>query len=335
MNVLTDGEKDIMSLSLSHTQPKNIRYHQNKKYEKRHDMNQVNQLTDYDCDCVISSTHGIPCHYMLQFLEGEDDDLMPYHIHGFWRSLEYYKPLEVDKWEDQDVADRNVLQGMVQQICGRGGLKEPKESDAPKGRPRKKATARDPSWFKHEGVRTTPSKSWSTPRKSRTTPNKERPTPTSKSRPTPSVDDYYMQFIPEKLHYLVRYVIDVDGDGHCGFRCVSYAIYPSDQHRYLEMRHDLIDHITIYWGILYHNVYAPTELEEVKTRLGWLSPTQCPKPYWLHNWDLSEYANLQNRAFVVFDKWGPNGIPYGEICLPMAHAYRTSPVGVTYLVCMG
>ncbi|CAN0903911.1 hypothetical protein LINGRAHAP2_LOCUS22785 [Linum grandiflorum] len=38
------------------------------------------------------------------------------------------------------------------------GLKEPKESDAPKGKPRKKATARDPSWFEHEGVRTTPSK---------------------------------------------------------------------------------------------------------------------------------------------------------------------------------
>ncbi|CAN0899142.1 hypothetical protein LINGRAHAP2_LOCUS20097 [Linum grandiflorum] len=42
MNVLTDAEKeDIMSLSWSHTQPKNIRYHLNKKYDRRHDMNQV------------------------------------------------------------------------------------------------------------------------------------------------------------------------------------------------------------------------------------------------------------------------------------------------------
>ncbi|CAN0881929.1 hypothetical protein LINGRAHAP2_LOCUS14504 [Linum grandiflorum] len=141
-------------------------------------------------------------------MEENDDDLMPYHIHDFWRSLEYHKPPEVDKWEAHDAADRSVLQGMVQKVCHKGGpsvwalsrliwsefqpesegLKEPKESDAPKGRPRKKATARDPSWFEHEGVRTTPSKSRSTPGKSRLTPNKERPTPTSKSRPTPNED---------------------------------------------------------------------------------------------------------------------------------------------------
>ncbi|CAN0899140.1 hypothetical protein LINGRAHAP2_LOCUS20096, partial [Linum grandiflorum] len=53
---------------------------------------QVNQQTNYDCDCVISKTHGIPCHCILQFLEGDGSDLMPYHVHGFWRSLEYYKP---------------------------------------------------------------------------------------------------------------------------------------------------------------------------------------------------------------------------------------------------
>ncbi|CAN0899139.1 hypothetical protein LINGRAHAP2_LOCUS20095 [Linum grandiflorum] len=102
----------------------------------------------------------------------------------------------------------------------------------------KKATARDPSWFEHEGVRTTPNESRSTLGKSRTTPNRERPTTTSKSRTTTSADDYYMHFIPEKLHHLVRYVIDVDGDGHCGFRFVSYSIYPGDQYRYLEMRQE-------------------------------------------------------------------------------------------------
>ncbi|CAN0903909.1 hypothetical protein LINGRAHAP2_LOCUS22785 [Linum grandiflorum] len=191
------------------------------------------------------------------------------------------------------------------------GLKEPKESDAPKGKPRKKATARDPSWFEHEGVRTTPSKckyiSY----------------------------DYYMQFIPEKLHHLVRSFINVDGDGYCGFRCVSYAIYPSNQDRYLGMRQDLIDHITVYWGSLYHNVYAPTALEEVRTMLGWLSPTPCHAPYWLHNWDLCGYATLHNHAFVVFGKWGPNQPSYGETFLPMAHAYGMAPAGVTYLVCTG
>ncbi|CAN0846281.1 hypothetical protein LINGRAHAP2_LOCUS4374 [Linum grandiflorum] len=255
-------------------------------------------------------------------------DLRPYHVHGFWRSMEYRKPPEVDKWEDHDAADRTLLEGQIQKVCEKGGpsvralsrlirsefqpetdgLKEPKESDAPRGRPRKKATARDPSWFEHEGVRTTPSK---------------------------CKYNYYMQFIPEKLHHLVRSFIDVDGDGHCGFRCLSYAIYPGNQDRYLEMRQNLIDHITVYWGSLYHNVYAPTTLQDVRTRLGWLSPTPCLAPYWLHNWDLCGYATLYNRAFVVFGKWGPAGPSYGETFLPMAHASGTTPDGVTYLVCTG
>ncbi|CAN0846115.1 hypothetical protein LINGRAHAP2_LOCUS4304 [Linum grandiflorum] len=98
------------------------------------------------------------------------------------------------------------------------------------------------------------------------------------------------------------------------------------------MRQDLIDHINVYWGSLYHNVYAPTKLEEVRNMLGWLSPTQCPEPYWLS----SGYATLYNHAFVVLAKWSPNGVPYGETFLPMAHAYGTaSPNGVTYLVCTG
>ncbi|CAN0876253.1 hypothetical protein LINGRAHAP2_LOCUS11201, partial [Linum grandiflorum] len=242
---------------------------------------QVHKPSDYKCDCVISGTHGIPCNCVLEGMEETGLDLRPYHVHGFWRSMEYRKPPEVDKWEDHDAAYRNLLEEQVQTVCEKGApsvralsrlirsefqpetdrLKEPKESDAPKGRPH--------------------------------------------------------------------------GDGHCGFRCVSYAIYPGNQDRYLEMRQNLIDHITVYWGSLYHNVYALTTLQDVRTRLGWLSPTPCLTPYWLHNWDLCGYATLHNRAFVVFGKWGPNGPSYGEKFLPMAHVSRTAPDGVIYLVCTG
>ncbi|CAN0900059.1 hypothetical protein LINGRAHAP2_LOCUS20619 [Linum grandiflorum] len=139
---------------------------------------QVNKPSDYECDCVIPHTHGIPCNCVLEGMEESGIDLRPYHVHGFWRSMEYRKPPEVDKWEDHDAADRTLLEGQIQKVCEKGapsvwalsrlirsefqpetdGLKEPKESDAPRGRPRKKATARDPSWFEHEGVRTTPNK---------------------------------------------------------------------------------------------------------------------------------------------------------------------------------
>ncbi|CAN0846545.1 hypothetical protein LINGRAHAP2_LOCUS4503 [Linum grandiflorum] len=93
-------------------------------------------------------------------MEESGKDLRPYHVHGFWRSMEYRKPPEVDKWEAHDAADRTLLEGQVQKVCEKGapsvralsrliwsefqpetdGLKEPKESDAPRGRPRKKAT---------------------------------------------------------------------------------------------------------------------------------------------------------------------------------------------------
>ncbi|CAN1240006.1 hypothetical protein LINGRAPRIM_LOCUS2568 [Linum grandiflorum] len=84
-------------------------------------VEQVNEPTDYDCDCVISLTHGITCNCVLQGMEENGDDLMPYHVHGFWRSMEYRKPPEVDKWEDHDAADRSLLQGMVQKVCDKGG----------------------------------------------------------------------------------------------------------------------------------------------------------------------------------------------------------------------
>ncbi|CAN0846542.1 hypothetical protein LINGRAHAP2_LOCUS4503, partial [Linum grandiflorum] len=120
----------------------------------------VNKPSDYECDCVISHTHGIPCNCVLEGMEESGKDLRPYHVHGFWRSMEYRKPPEVDKWEAHDAADRTLLEGQVQKVCEKGapsvralsrliwsefqpetdGLKEPKESDAPRGRPRKKAT---------------------------------------------------------------------------------------------------------------------------------------------------------------------------------------------------
>ncbi|CAN0845378.1 hypothetical protein LINGRAHAP2_LOCUS4120 [Linum grandiflorum] len=72
-----------------------------------------------DCDCVIATIHGILCHCMLESLKENCLELMHYHIHGFWRYLEYYKPPKVDRWEDQDVVDHNVFEGMFQQICDR------------------------------------------------------------------------------------------------------------------------------------------------------------------------------------------------------------------------
>ncbi|CAN0898728.1 hypothetical protein LINGRAHAP2_LOCUS19873, partial [Linum grandiflorum] len=38
---------------------------------------QVNKPSDYECDCVISSTHGIPCNCVLQGMEENGLDALP------------------------------------------------------------------------------------------------------------------------------------------------------------------------------------------------------------------------------------------------------------------
>ena len=154
---------------------------------------------DTTCDCVVETTHGIPCYCSLHSKEAADEELKPYHLHKFWRSLSYTTPAEHDVWAEHDVADRNILDGMVKTICSRGGpsvralsrlvrsafqpesegLKEPKVADAPKGRPRaRKTDRRNPSWHEHASAQCTPPKSRGS--STRSTPN-SKATPSSRA----------------------------------------------------------------------------------------------------------------------------------------------------------
>lgn len=141
-------------------------------------MNEALSSKD-DCDCVIETTHGLPCTCRLESMERDGVELKPYHLHHFWRSLEYRLPVDSEKWEDHDSTDRAILSGMVQTICDRGGpavraltslvrsqyqpesdgVKQPKKSDAPKGRPRaRKTDGRHPSYHEHASAHCTPPK---------------------------------------------------------------------------------------------------------------------------------------------------------------------------------
>ena len=142
-----------------------------------------------------------------------------------------------------------------------------------------------------------------------------------------------MSYIPAGLWPLATSVFDVVGDGHYGFRCVSHSFIGGDQHQYVAMRQELMDHVHVYWGRWYHKVYEG-ELDTVLTRLGWLWNTPCERPWWLWNLDLFGFATKHNWTYVVFGMGG-RGIPYGETFLPMKIGDTPEPGGVTFLVCTG
>ncbi|CAI0437012.1 unnamed protein product [Linum tenue] len=126
------------------------------------------------CGCRLHETHGLPCKCKMDALSDAGMELHPHHLHRFWSSLVYESPPDGAKWEDHDATERGIFAAMVEDVYRQGpaavrnasqlllphirpqvaGLLEPRESEAPKGRPPKRSNTRDPSWFEHERTRT-------------------------------------------------------------------------------------------------------------------------------------------------------------------------------------
>ena len=136
------------------------------------------------------------------------------------------------------------------------------------------------------------------------------------------------------MHPVLGDVFNPRGDGHCGFRCISYIVSGGDDSQYVDMRRRLMEHVTMNWYELYSNVYS-TDLNGVIHRLGWLWETPCDETWWFWNVDLLGYATMFNWTFVVFGP-GLRGVPYGETYLPLiVEEGTTAPLGVSYIVCTG
>ncbi|CAI0463968.1 unnamed protein product [Linum tenue] len=107
------------------------------------------------CGCRLHETHGLPCKCKMDALSDAGMELHPHHLHRFWSSLVHESPPDGAKWEDHDATERGIFAAMVEDVYRQGpaavrkasqlllphirpqvaGLLEPRESEAPKGRP--------------------------------------------------------------------------------------------------------------------------------------------------------------------------------------------------------
>ncbi|CAI0443847.1 unnamed protein product [Linum tenue] len=294
-------------------------------------------------------------------------ELYPYHLHRFWSSLVYESPPDRAEWEDHDAIERNIFTAMVEDVYKQGpaairkatqilrphihpqveGLQEPRESEAQRGRPPKRANARDPSSFEHERARAEKrSKTNQSPRTPRSKTNQSPRTPRSKT-PTGARKSQHMQvhnernvcpylrYVPPSIHPLVRGWFDPEPDGQCGFRAMSHAIHGDEGH-YLQMRQDIITEVRNNWD-LYKRVYLSRDgsLEAVVHRLDCRIAGRCTQEYWFEEADLLVFATMYNWAIIVYGLYGGRHT-YGYTALPLtALEGVTQPSAVMALVFTG
>ncbi|CAN0905256.1 hypothetical protein LINGRAHAP2_LOCUS23561 [Linum grandiflorum] len=123
------------------------------------------------CRCFLFETYGIPCRCMVRDVIANGDGVNPGHLDYFWSSLDYLDPRVIrSECEDDEELTRDSLDKLADEACSREepaigaliqvvqahvhpesqNIKEPKDSDAPKGRPPQQSTKRRRTWYEHE-----------------------------------------------------------------------------------------------------------------------------------------------------------------------------------------
>ncbi|CAN0875140.1 hypothetical protein LINGRAHAP2_LOCUS10663 [Linum grandiflorum] len=250
------------------------------------------------------------------------------NLHRFWATLDYTNPPDGAEWDNVAVGELAQWESVVDEVASLGessirsctrllqyylhpeaeDIREPKENAVPKGRPRRRSNARDPSWF--EKV---------TPRKSKT-----------KGAQSPAGDSScpYVMYIPPSVRPLLSTWFDPEPDGNCGFRAIAHY-YFGDQERYMEIRGYLVHEIEAHWDIYYSMLYLQT-LAQVKDKVGSKSGP-CGQDHWMDDIDLLGITTLFNWSIVVY-AWG-YGKAFGRTYLPLSVGPGVSrPTSIVSLV---
>ncbi|CAN0904750.1 hypothetical protein LINGRAHAP2_LOCUS23277 [Linum grandiflorum] len=150
---------------------------------------------------------------MVRDIIANGDGVNPGHLDYFWSSLDYLAPRVIrSERENDEELTRDSLDKLVDEACSRGepairaliqvvqahvhpesqNIKEPKESNAPKGTPPQQSTKRRMTWYEHETAKY------------------------SRSNPT-TVAAYLKYIIHGVRPYVSKKCFNPEGDGHCGF----------------------------------------------------------------------------------------------------------------------
>ncbi|XP_057469657.1 uncharacterized protein LOC130758736 [Actinidia eriantha] len=116
------------------------------------------------------------------------------------------------------------------------------------------------------------------------------------------MSDPFIQELPEAYQDFISYIVNVQADGHCGFRAIAAQLgYGEDNWAHVRM--DLIEEIQTnmkLYNVLYREYnYANTLLHS----LAWFTPT-APQAYWMDSMALGVViASRYNLVLHMFDTY--------------------------------
>ncbi|XP_052210141.1 uncharacterized protein LOC127813254 [Diospyros lotus] len=219
------------------------------------------------CGCVIRSTHGLPCaHEIAEFIiQGRPIPLSVVHSH--WRKLHLMQTScdedissllmiepEIDtiykKFQLESEAGKLVLKQKLRELVDPAttSLMAPSVKVKTKGKPSSKkkyhfdsSTKRDPSYFEivqssHDN--TTPVIHSSSKIGKECKHSKSRVNVKYRLR---GYDDSF----PPNVQYFIHNIMNVDSDGHCGFRAIAALLGMSEQN-WGDIRLNLIEELHVF-----------------------------------------------------------------------------------------
>ncbi|XP_057806170.1 PKS-NRPS hybrid synthetase cheA-like [Salvia miltiorrhiza] len=256
------------------------------------------------CKCIIKSTHGLPCAHEIAECQRNLCPISISKIHPHWLKLNLEKSqpscdlfeVSIDDemktiWSRFHASDEIGKLTLKRKLRDLGNpattfLTPPLEKCKTKGRPLLKkfgSTRRDPSYF--EVVEAELSEKPVTIKK-----------PKKQTVRRPNRHMRYLNSFPFYIQPHIRGILDVEADGHCGFRAIAGQLGFGED-CWLKVREDLVEELCHHRSY-YTKFYGSGEL--VAQLLKALSYFTIPAPY--ENWmSLPDMGHLvATRYNVVF-----------------------------------
>lgn len=271
------------------------------------------------CNCSMLQTHGLPCACRIGALLYQGKCLELLDVHDFWKKLSVVpRRVEFDELElheefqmwvttyknSSSDQKRYMLRRLREDSSKQTTwLNTPIVPNQGKGRPtgsktskRKKvdhSTKREPSSFEREepdipfapsgqhfSLGTQSSQASIGSQSSKMAVQKKKP-PKKKAR-LESGMMLYKEYIPKGYEKYVDDIVNVDGDGNCGFRATAVALGMDEDEGWVQVRKDCImelDNNQDLYGRMFGGAERVAELRESMD--SFISPNLTTKKYWM------------------------------------------------------
>ncbi|KAK9688959.1 hypothetical protein RND81_09G024600 [Saponaria officinalis] len=259
------------------------------------------------CDCVLRTTHGLPCTCTLVDLKNngsryDNEEAMPKNDNDMLEEL-------VDKASQSDPVYRKVCLEKLRDILHPEDedILAPAVRENPKGRPRG-STTRNKSGFEHS------MRKYGTPSTDASTNIQHMVgdfatgvagAPLEKNYTKGLLSTWVKRYgVPEELWPHFDGWVDVGSDGHCGFRVLSHALRGGEED-YIQIRDWCLNEITgfdVYKGLFEAGVVTKNRLSKYEytlRRIRFIHRTACGEDHWMSSDDLFVFASLFNWTICV------------------------------------